>query len=300
MKGSSLDVYLYGMTVFSTIHLLEGAYPEPDTYGEITETHMIPGGETGNSAIILANLGYKVKVDGPFLGKRTRDGILDFFSRFHIDCSRLHFDESFDGVQDLVLIDKHSRTVFGKFGSYFAERKRWTEPSKKDIEAAKIVALDPFFMEESEKAAEYCAKIGKRYVTIDCPPESVIHKNSSATVISNEYITNNFPDENMEVLFRRYTDSSRGLVIFTFGGRDILYGRDGGEINHMLPYKVDVKSTLGAGDTFRAGVVYGILNEFKDEDTVKFAAATAATVCMRFPMALNPPTLTEILGLMGK
>ncbi|MDP4089371.1 MAG: carbohydrate kinase family protein, partial [Bacillota bacterium] len=90
-----------------------------------------------------------------------------------------------------------------------------------------------------------------------------------------------------------------GLVIFTFGSEEIFYGRKGGNINRMRPYKVEVKSTLGAGDTFRAGVVYGVLNEFSDKDTIKFAAATAAMVCSRFPMALNPPTLDEILKLMS-
>jgi len=31
----SIDVYLYGMTLLSHIHLLKGPYPEADTYQEI-------------------------------------------------------------------------------------------------------------------------------------------------------------------------------------------------------------------------------------------------------------------------
>jgi sugar/nucleoside kinase (ribokinase family) len=52
---------------------------------------------------------------------------------------------------------------------------------------------------------------------------------------------------------------------------------------------VNAKSTLGAGDTFRVGVVYGVLNDWDDQKITKFAAATEASVCTRFPMALNPP-----------
>ncbi|MDP4090569.1 MAG: PfkB family carbohydrate kinase, partial [Bacillota bacterium] len=250
-----MDIYLYGMTVLSTIHLLAGVYPEADSYGEISETYIIPGGETGNSAIILANLGYSVKIDGPFLGTKTIEGIMDFYNDRGIDCSRLHFDSTFDGVQDLVLIDRSSRTVFGRFGGYFSEGRRWNRPSEEDISAAKIVSLDPFFKEESVQVAGFCAQINKRYVTIDCPYQGVIHKNATATVISKEYIRNTYPDEDMEALFRKYTDNSKGLVIFTFGSEEIFYGRKGGNINRMRPYKVEVKSTLGAGDTFRAGVV---------------------------------------------
>ena len=70
-------------------------------------------------------------------------------------------------------------------------------------------------------------------------------------------------------------------------------------MKRLPPFKVDVAGTLGAGDTFRGGVVYGVLNGYNDTDTVKFAAATAACVCRRFPMALNPPTLEEIKELAG-
>ncbi len=298
-KDSSLDVYLYGMTVWSNIHLLADLYPEADTYQEIKESYTVPGGETGNSAIVLANLGYNVKIDGPFMGTCTKEGILNFFSNLNIDCSNLHYDQGFEGVQDIVLIDKHSRTVFGKFNSYFSGKKRWTQPDKEAIRKAKIVALDPFFGEESKDVARICSNMGKEYVTIDCEPESEIHKNSAATIISSEFIKNKFQNEDIKVLFRRYLNASQGLVIFTFGAREILYGRKHEEIKSLIPYKVDVKSTLGAGDTFRAGVVYGLLNDMNDEGTVKFAAATAATVCTRFPMAFNPPQLNEIMELIA-
>jgi Sugar kinases, ribokinase family len=298
IDNKDLDVYLYGMTVLSTIHLLAGPYPASDSYQEIKETYILPGGETGNSAIILAKLGCKVKMDGPFLGEETQTEILDFFSRVNIDCSGLHFDPTFPGVQDLVLVDKSSRTVFGKFGQYFSEPKRWSDPDKSAIRAAKIVSLDPFFTEESTWVAKYCRTFGKNYVTIDCPPESEIHKNASATIISNEFIQNKFPKTDIGDLMTAYTANSSGLVIFTFGSREILYARSGEATKKVIPFKVDVKSTLGAGDTFRAGVVYGILNEMDDQKIVKFAAATAASVCARFPMATNPPGLTEIMNIM--
>jgi sugar/nucleoside kinase (ribokinase family) len=292
------DIYLYGMTVLSTIHLLDGTYPKADTYCEIKETYQIPGGETANSAIVLANFGYSVKFDGPFLGTKTKEAILDFAGKYRIDCSGLQFDPGFDGVQDLVLIDKHSRTVFGKFKNYFEGPKRWSRPDEAAMRSAGIVSLDPFFGDESKLAAEYCAAINQRYVTIDCPPDGIIHQNAAATVISNEFIQNQFPGVDIRELMQKYTETSNGLVTFTFGAREILYGRKSQAIQSVTPYRVDVKSTLGAGDTFRAGVVYGVLNEMDDETTVKFAAATAASVCKRFPMALDPPGLEEIMGLM--
>ena len=57
------------------------------------------------------------------------------------------------------------------------------------------------------------------------------------------------------------------------------------------------KSTLGAGDTFRGGVIHGVASGFNDEGIVRFAAATATSVCKRFPMAYDPPGVGEIAAL---
>lgn len=302
LKMKQYDVYLYGMTVLSTMHLLRDDYPEPDTYGEIKETYNLPGGETGNSALILSGFGCSVKVAGNYLGKNTKDKIIDFFNQRNIDTSGLYYDDTFDGVEDIVLIDKKTRTVFGKFGAYFSDPKnfrRWNVPEKEDIQNAKVVGLDPFFFEESTKVAHICKELGKKYVVIDCKPDIEMHQYANATVISNEFIRNNFPDKSIEELYRDYTATSNSLVIFTFGSREIYYGRKNQKIHRIKPYKVEVKSTLGAGDAFKAGVIYGILKEMNDEETVRFAAATAGYVCAHFPFALKPPAVDQIYGLIN-
>lgn len=128
--GRAAPIYLYGMIVYSTIHRLGGDYPEADGYAEIAETHRVPGGETGNAALVLAHWGHRVKVGGPFLGRETRDGVAPFLGRRGIDCSGLHYDEGFEGVRDLVLVGGSTRTVFGAFGRYFRGPKRWSPPTR--------------------------------------------------------------------------------------------------------------------------------------------------------------------------
>jgi len=288
-------IYLYGMTILSIIHKLK-EYPREDTYGEILETYRVPGGETGNSALILSNLGYKVKIDGPFLGSNTNDPIKDFYKRYNIDCDGMIYDSSYLGVEDLVIIGAKTRTVFGTFNSFFSGTKRWSKPDENAIKLADIISIDPFFSDESEEVSKLSSKYNKNYITIDCPPDSILNKGAAATIISKEYIENNYKDLNENELFKKYTSNTKGLVIFTFGADKILYGR-GNYIYEITPYHIQVKSTLGAGDTFRAGVLHGILNNLDDELTVKFAASVAANVCTRFPFALNPPSLQDILSL---
>ena len=67
----------------------------------------------------------------------------------------------------------------------------------------------------------------------------------------------------------------------------------------MKPFSVEVKSTLGAGDTFKAGCVYGLLHGMKDEELVRFASACSAVAISRFPLPLNPPKLEEVRKIIG-
>ncbi len=301
LPSPQTNVYLYGMTVWSTIHRLGGDYPQADGYGEIEETHQVPGGEAGNSAIVLSRWGHRVKISGPFLGTETRAGVTTFLQSKAIDCSAFDYDDSFEGVRDMILVGGKTRTVFGRFGHYFgAATKRWSKPAATDIAGADIVGLDPYFADESIEVARLSVELGKPYVTIDCPVESYLHRHSAATVVSAEYLRNQFPGRDPRQLLRDYADAGRGLTIFTFGAEEILFARNGGAIQSVRPHLIVPKCTLGAGDTFRGGVMHAVFSGMADEDVVRFAAATAACVCLRFPMAFDPPGLDEITAMAAR
>lgn len=296
MKDS--NIYLYGMILITNSFLLKDDYPEADTYAEMKQKYALPGGETGTCATVLASLGCNITMDGTYMGTNTYDKIIKFYENKSVETSSLYLDNSFDGLEDYVLIDKNTRTVFGTFGQYFSDHlKRWSEPKKEDILSSKVVGLDPFFMEQSNKVAVICNENNKPFVTIDCPYDTDIHRYSSINVLSNEYISSQYKNVDRDVLFQQYINNSKGLVIFTHGLNDIMFGRKNQEVQYFKPFKVKTISTLGAGDSFKAGCVYALLHKMSDNDTVSFASATAACACTRFPIPLNPPTLDMIKSI---
>jgi sugar/nucleoside kinase (ribokinase family) len=298
----NLDVYLYGMTVLSTIHRLKGPYPEADSYQEIAQTHIVPGGEVGNAAILLARLGLRVRSEGPLLGTETRETILWFNRKWGVDSFGLRFDPKFEGWKDLVLVDGHHRNVFGWFGKRFSKGggRKWTAPEAQAIGRAKVAAIDPYFGKDSEKAARLCHEAGKPFVTLDCPPESACHRYSVVNVISPEYTSRAFPRVDSKKLMARYLAQSKGLTIFTFGKKPFWYARPGCSVRRFTPYRVQVSGTLGAGDAFRAGMVYGLWRGWNDEQCVRFSAGLAARVCETNPIALHPPTRKGVFQLTGQ
>lgn len=296
------DVYLYGMILVTNSFLLRDEYPKPDTYGEILKRYTLPGGETGSAATVLSSLDCNVLMDGTYMGRYTYPKIVDFYRDKKVDTSKLYLDETFEGLEDNVLIDKDTRTTFGTFIQYYSDGfKRWNDPLEEDITGADVVGLDPWFDDKTNKVVMICREHQIPYVTIDCPYDSDTHRYSSINVLSNEFISANYPNEDRIELFHKYIENSNGLVIFTLGSKDILYGRKKDDMNslpkHFSPYPVEVVSTLGAGDSFKAGCVYALLKQMNDEEIVSFAAATAGCACSTFPLPLNPPTLEQIKAL---
>lgn len=297
-----LDVYHYGMTVLSTIHRLRKPYPKADSYGEIERTMVVPGVETGNAAILLARLGLQVRPEGVLLGSQTQEPLLRFFKKWGVDASGMKVDPSFEGWKDIILVDDRHRTVFGQFVFRFSDKggRKWSKPDKAAIRRAQVAAVDPYFQSQSRQAARLCREVGVPYVTLDCPYDSDYHRFSSVNVLSPFFLKDRYPKRGLRDLLARYTEASRGLTVFTFGSRPLWYARRGQPLRRFTPYKVKVSGTLGAGDSFRAGMVYGLWRKWDDEKCVRFAAGLAACVCRKFPAAQYPPSLKEVFQLTGK
>jgi sulfofructose kinase len=56
--------------------------------------------------------------------------------------------------------------------------------------------------------------------------------------------------------------------------------------------------TTGAGDVFRAGFIYGLLERWPIERCLTFANASAAVACTRRGALNGVPTLEEVEGLL--
>ena len=221
-----------------------------------------------------------------------------FYRDRKVDLSPLHVWKDEPGVMDYVVIAGLVRAPMGRFQTLFSSGKRWWSiPQEKDIVGCKAVAIDPFFGKESLQAMEICRKHGIPYVTIDSPHDAPLHQHAAVNVVSGECTGQHYAGMKPEAVMERLMETAEGLTILTQGSGDMLYGRKGEAIHRMKPFNVEVRSTLGAGDTFKAGCVYGLLHGMADADLVRFASACSAVAISRFPLPLNPPKLEEVRAL---
>jgi len=294
------EVYLHGQILGTHSFLLKGEFVQPDEYAEIKQKYFLPGGETGTAATVLASLGAEVKMDGTHIGTQVAPLLKEFYKDKSVDLSSLYFDPEYEGLMDYVIIAGLVRSPMGFFQALYENgEKRWNMPKEEDVAGCKVVGIDPYFQEETQAAAELCVKYGKPYVTIDSRHDSFLHQNCAINVVSKEcthaYLKEGY---SMEKIFEKLVETTNGLVIITSGENDMLYGRKGQPMKCMKPFDVEVKSTLGAGDTFKAGCVYGLLKGMTDEEIVRFASACSAIAISRFPLPLNPPTVEEVKSML--
>ncbi len=295
------EVYLYGMVSMSTVYVLDKdfVFPRPNEYAEIDQSVFSIGGEAANSAIMLSKLGIKTKLDGNWLNEKNAGKIKKCLKSFKIDISRLTVKENY-GTEEIVITDKNSRTVFGNYASFHKGEKQWNTPQEMDIRNATIVCLDPYFKNESLLGAQLCLDNQKPYVTLDCRYDDFIAKNAEAVIVSHELRDKDYSGENMVEVFENYQKYCKGLIIFTFGSDELWYARRGQKINKFKPYIIKPVDTTGAGDSFRSGVIYGLMKSWNDRSIVNFASAVSACVCLTFPHTLNAPGLDGIIKFMDE
>jgi sugar/nucleoside kinase (ribokinase family) len=290
------DVYAYGVISSSELHLLNMPFPAPDAYAEITQSHFMTGGEALNSAIVLSRLGLRVQLDGNWIGDTTvGKHLLAIIQQFKIDIKLLNIEKGFSGVREIVFSDEKSRTIFGNYIDLLNTTRKWNIPKKADIANAQIVCVDPPFKSESVLVGKYALESGVPFVSIDCPYDQPLAYAAAAVIISGEFRNREYPNINLPDLFEEYQQRAEGLVVLTAGDDEILYGRKGMPVRHFKPYQVKVIDSAGAGDSFRAGIIYGMLNHWSHPQTIQYASAMAAMVCASFPGVLNSPTHEAVL-----
>ena len=295
------DAYLFGQILGTHSFLLRGGFLQPDAYSEIDAQYFLPGGETGTAATVLSSLGVNVRMAGTHIGSQVAPMLKEFYRDKTVDLSLLHFYEDGPGVMDYVVIAGLVRSPMGRFQTLFSDGSRWWNiPREEDIAGCRAAAVDPYFRAESDKAAEICVKLNIPYVTIDSPHDTYLHRHAAVNVVSGECLSGHYQGVPREEVMALLQETAEGLVIITSGGGEMLYGRRGEPVKRMKPFPVEVRSTLGAGDTFKAGCVYGLLQGMADDELVRFASACSGIAISRFPLPLNPPTLAEVQALIAR
>src|SRR5207244_4145584 len=83
-----------------------------------------------------------------------------------------------------------------------------------------------------------------------------------------------------------------GIMVVTLGIAGAM-ALDGDRLVQVPAFSIEAVDTTGAGDVFRGSFIYGYLNGWPIEQTLRFANAAAAVSCTRLGAIASVPSLDE-------
>ncbi|HLU12084.1 MAG TPA: 5-dehydro-2-deoxygluconokinase [Oceanobacillus sp.] len=95
----------------------------------------------------------------------------------------------------------------------------------------------------------------------------------------------------------RLLEGVRKAVVYKRGGDGATVYTKDGNVYDAPPFQIEVLNTLGAGDAFASGFIYGYLNDWGWYKAARMGNATGAIVVTRQGCANDMPTLEEALAL---
>jgi sugar/nucleoside kinase (ribokinase family) len=298
-EPDAFDVLCYGtISVDNVTYLPYLPSPKRDAPADCEFDEV--GGEALRVAIPLATWGLRVVVVGNCIGTdRKADFILQRLARYPAIDTR-HIE------QHPSIPTPFTRTLLTPDGdrsriAYHFDDIPKRELSPEIMARGRILSVDAYGRGERDRAAAVARGLGKVVISADAIwPQHPLAGISDAVIISRVWLRSNFPGvyEYDHALDLQATGA--GVVIITDGARPVLVVRSDGSPFGVETYTIDrVVATAGAGDLFRAGVVYAwFRTDWSLEQKVRFACAASGLYCQRERGVESPPSLEQITALM--
>jgi sulfofructose kinase len=297
--SDALDVVCYGtISVDNVTYLPYLPTPKRDALAHYEYDEL--GGEALRVAIPLATWGLRVLVVGNWIGTDHKaEFILQELERYPaIDTRYLqqHPNIATPFTRTLLTPDGERSRI-----AYHFDQVPKVELTQEIMARGPILSVDAYGRGERDRAAAVARGLGKVVISADAIwPQYPLASISDVLIISNDWLQGNFPGVYEYDHALDLQAMGAGVVIITDGARPVLVVRPDGSPFGVEAYCIDnIVATAGAGDLFKAGIIYGWLRpEWSLERKVQFACAASGLYCQRERGADVPPSLESVEALM--
>lgn len=166
------------------------------------------------------------------------------------------------------------------------------------LEGVSYLALDLYGGEERLYAAQAARQAGLTTVVSDLiDPDHPALPLVDILIVSRAYLRSERPALDPVQRARELRGGCAGVVILSDGPRPVYALDREGRSFSLRPPAVEPLDTTGAGDAFRAGLIYGLLRGRSLPESVAFAAAAGALKVSAAASAGRVPTVAEVSAL---
>jgi sugar/nucleoside kinase (ribokinase family) len=295
------DVIGIGENSVDSVNLLPG-YPQPSGPSakmRIRERHVLCGGQMATAMCACASLGLRAK----YVGVTGTD---DNGRRIRAELQGRSVDISDLVIRDVenrfavILVDENTGDRMVLWDRDDRLRLRESELPVDALARTAVVHVDDVDDEVAIRAARLARDAGAM-VTSDIDRLTPRTEELAATV-THAIFAQHVPTAltgiaDTEAALRTLRKTLDNVLVVTMGehGASAL---DGDRFHHEPAFAVHAVDTTGAGDVFRGGFIYALVNGQPIDQALRTANAAAAVSCTRLGALNGVPTLAEVRELM--
>lgn len=275
-------VDLVGVGLNATDMLIPVAeYPAPGSKVEFRSANVLPGGQVASAVMACQRWGLSTR----YVGKLGDDGAAELhrkeFARAGLE-TQIITVAGCASQQAVILVDgKGDRTVLWRRDQQLGLRP--DELNREWIVNARALHVDGYDTEAATQAATWARAAGIPTITdlddtysgIDALLEqidyAIVSRNVPARLVDEDDLEKSLP-----LMQCRYGCLLTAATL----GEDGVLAWDGKQFHYAAAYQVPAVDTTGAGDTFHAGFIYGLLQGWPLQRRLDFGCAAAALNCM--------------------
>ena len=280
VKERKVDLVGVGLNATDTlIHL--STFPESGSKVEYEAEAILPGGQVATTVVACQTWGLSTR----YVGKLGDD-----------DASRLHAREflrvgteahlinvpNTPSARSLILVDRSGeRTVLCRRDERLVLQP--AELKREWIVNARALHVDGHDTAAATVAARWAREAGV-LVTADLDdPYAGIHellRNIDYLIVNHDFPFRLTGEPDLKTALREMQRRFGSRIAAATLGHDGVLAWDGRQFHYAAAFRVPVANTTGAGDIFRAGFIYGLLQGWTLPRCLDFSCAAAAINCM--------------------
>ncbi len=238
------------------------------------------GGAAANSALWLANWGVKTRLAGHDLGDDAAGRVvLDVLSRQpQLDTRFIAVHPGYRTPRCQCLVTPDGER---SFIMHWLDELHMTAPSAEMLAGVTWLNLDmsgplPLRLQAAEMAAEREIPVLVNDIySADHPLLPLV----DVLVISASIIRSKFPETSPLDLARDLLAAAGCAVIVTDSGASITILTGDGDIETITPPTLRATDTTGAGDIFKSGLLYGLVQGLPLAESARWGAAAGSLMC---------------------
>ena len=297
MNRAKRPVQVFGLGPCSLDYIAKvPAYPPPDVKCEFSELVIQGGGPVATALVALARWGLSCAYAGVIGDDPFGSMIQTSLEEEQIDISGLLVRKGFESQFAFIAAEPvvGRRTIFWR-------RSTGPPPSPREINfsrvrEARVLHTDGFFQGAALAACQEARKSGV-LVVVDAGSlrEGILDlaRLSDYFIASEPFATALVGENNPIEACRKVADLGPRVVGVTLGSKGYVAWVEG-RVMHRPAHPVEAVDTTGCGDVFHAGFIYGLIQGWDTEQSLDFAAWSAARVSGRMGGRSGIPTLREV------